>query len=250
MAFPEDVEFPSAQGRPMRGFLALPPDQSGPRPGVLVLHEIFGLNDDIRRLTTRFAEGGYVAFAPDLYDGPGLRLACIVRVIQALRRGQGPAFDDLDAARTFLGDRPEVDASKIGVAGFCLGGGFTTLYAVRAPVGVAAPFYGEVPATADELRGICPVVGSYGGQDGMFVDQGRRLGSLLDELGVPNDVKVYEDAGHSFMSRHEGGFAGFLGRFGPMTVGYDPSAADDSWERMFRFFREHLDGAERSASAG
>jgi carboxymethylenebutenolidase len=149
----------------------------------------------------------------------------------------------------FLGGRPEVDASKIGVAGFCMGGGFATLYAVRAPVGVAASFYGDVPASADELRGICPVVGGYGGQDRMFVDQGRRLASLLDELGVPNDVKIYEDAGHSFMSRHEGLLASILAKVGPMTVGYDPAAADDSWERMFRFFGEHLESAQRLESA-
>jgi len=239
MATVREVTFPASTGRPMRAALALP-DATGPRPAVIVIHEIFGLNADIRRIAARFADLGYVALAPDLFDTGGTRLLCVVRTMLALRRRTGPAFEDLDAARAWLADRPEVDASRLGVAGFCLGGGFALLYAVRARLRVAAVFYGDVPSTSGDLVGVCPVLGGYGGRDRVFASQGRRLGGLLDELGVAHDVKIYPEAGHSYMSPHTGVMA-TLGAWGPMAVGYDPAAEADSWARIQRFFAAHLD---------
>jgi carboxymethylenebutenolidase len=206
---------------------------------VIVIHEIFGLNDDIRRMSARFAALGYVALAPDLYDTDGARVLCIARTLLALRRGSGAAFADLDAARAWLSARPEVDASRIGVAGFCLGGGFALLYAVRAPLGVAAAFYGDVPKTSAELQGVCPVLAGYGGRDRLFAAQGRRLEEHLAALGVPHDVRIYPDAGHSYMSHHTGVLA-TVSAYGPMAVGHNPAAEADSWSRIERFFGEHL----------
>src|SRR5208337_3446391 len=145
-----DITFPSAGGRPMRAAIATH-DDGRIRPGVIVIHEIFGLNDDIRAITGRLAGLGYVALAPDLYDGHGMRLVCVARTMRTLRRGEGEAFRDLEAARTFLQEQPGVDPSRLGVIGFCMGGGFALLHAVRAPLKAAATFYGDVPETADEL---------------------------------------------------------------------------------------------------
>jgi len=222
----------------MRAALALPATTER-RPGVIVIHEIFGLNDDMRRIAGRFADLGYVALAPDLFDTGGPRLLCVARALLTLSRGEGPAFADLDAARTWLGARPEVDASRIGAVGFCMGGGFALLYAVRAPLGASAVFYGDVPKTADALRGVCPVLGGYGGRDRLFARQGQRLDALLRELAVPHDVRIYPNAGHSYMSPHTGVLA-TVGAWGPMAVGYDPAAAADSWARIESFFRQHL----------
>ena len=233
-----DLTFPAADGHPMRAALAAP-DDSAAHPGVIIIHEIFGLNDDIRRITGKFADLGYLALAPDLYDAPGPRIICIARTLMTLNRGSGAAFDDLDAARKFLQQQPSVDASKIGVIGFCMGGGFALLYAVRAPMGVAAAFYGDVPKSADGLRGICPVLGGYGGQDRMFASQGERLEKLLTELNVEHDVKIYPNAGHSFMSQNSGALAA-IGRISPMKAGYNAPAADDSWHRIAVFFAKHL----------
>jgi carboxymethylenebutenolidase len=233
-----DVTFPSSTGRPMRACLALPA-ATGPRPGVIVIHEIFGLNDDMRRIAARFADLGYVALAPDLFDTGGPRLLCVARTIMALQRGDGAGFADLDAARAWLGARPEVDASRIGAVGFCMGGGYALLYAVRAPLGVTAVFYGDVPKTADGLRGVCPVLGGYGGRDRLFAKQGARLEALLSELGVAHDVRIYPDAGHSYMSPHTGVMA-TIGAWSPMAASYDPAAAADSWARIESFFQQHL----------
>jgi carboxymethylenebutenolidase len=120
-----------------------------------------------------------------------------------------------------------------------MGGGFALLYAVRAPLRAAGVFYGDVPTTADELRGVCPVVAGYGGRDRLFAAQGERLERHLAALGVPHDVRVYPDAGHSFMSHHEGVLA-TLSAWGPMKVGWNAAAEADSWRRVESFFREHL----------
>jgi len=233
-----DITFPAAGGRPMRAAYAAPAD-SQKHPGVIVIHEIFGLNDDIRRITGMVADLGYAALAPDLYDRDGLRLMCIARTMMTLNRGEGDAFQDLDAARKFMQQQPGVDAARIGVIGFCMGGGFALLFAARTPLGVAATFYGDVPRTAEQLRGVCPVLGGYGGQDRLFAAHGRRLEKLLTEMGVDHDVKVYDDAGHSFMSRNRG-FLASIGKIGPMKVAYNPAAAEDSWKRIEAFFDRHF----------
>lgn len=233
-----DLTFPAADGHPMRAAYVAPQD-GAKHPGVIVIHEIFGLNDDIRRITGKFADLGYAALAPDLYDGPGMRIVCIARTVATLRRGEGTAFADLAAARAFVQRQPEVDAARIGIIGFCMGGGFALMYAMKAPLGVAATFYGDVPKSADKLRGVCPVLGGYGAKDRMFADQGTRLETLLTELGVEHDVKIYEDAGHSYMSKHTGVLA-TVAAWGPMKIGYNPAAADDSWKRIETFFGRHL----------
>src|SRR6202046_1592336 len=227
-----DITFPTDGGRPMAA-------GSPERPGGIVIHEIFGLNDDIRRITGMVADLGYAALAPDLYDRDGARLICIARTLLTLNRGEGDAFKDLDAARKFLQQQPGVDSTRIGVIGFCMGGGFALMFAARAPIGVAATFYGDVPKSTDQLRGVCPVLGGYGGQDRMFAAQGRRLETLLTEMGIDHDVKVYEDAGHSFMSRNSG-FLPWIGKIGPMKAEYNPKAAEGSWKRIQAFFSRHL----------
>jgi carboxymethylenebutenolidase len=232
----------------MRAALALP-GVATPRPAVIVIHEIFGLNDDIRRIAGRFADLGYVALAPDLYDGDGPRLFCVAQTVLAGLRGKGRVFDDLAAARTWLATRPEVDASRTGVVGFCLGGGFALLYATRAPLAVAGTFYGDVPKTAAGLRGVCPVLGGFGGRDRIFAPQGERLRRLLAEVGVPHDVAIYPDAGHSYMSHHDGVMA-TIGGLGPMKAGFDPTAEADSWRRIESFYREHLDRPEIHLGSG
>ncbi len=236
----QSVRIPTSDGD-LSAYLAMPGSPTGRSRGVLVLHELFGLNDDIRRITRRFAENGYVALAPDLYSvGPRLKPICIRRTMQALRSGSGRAFDDIEAARVWLAWRDDVDASRLAVAGFCLGGGFAILHAARAPIGVAADFYGAVPREPEELAGICPVVASYGEQDRVFVGQAERLRRHLDQLGVEHEITVYPGAGHSFMSQYRG-LQGFLTRHSRMSVGYHEESAEAAWSTMLDFFERNLD---------
>lgn len=237
-----DVRLPLTDGSALPAALALPAD-GGARPALLVLHEALGLNDDIRRIAGRLAEEGYVALAPDFLAGLGPRPFCIARFFRGLGRGpRGRPYRQLHAARTWLAARPEVDGGRIGVVGFCAGGGFAMLWAAdagRDAVRVAAPFYGPVPDDPDTLRGICPTVASYGGRDAIFGPMAARLEQALSTLGVEHDVAVYPDAGHSFMNQHDGVIAR-LGRRLPMHAGFHEPSAEDAWRRMLAFFGRHL----------
>ena len=243
MTLIRDITVP-VRGGEMRAALALPdgpPADAGGRPALLVLHELGGLNEDIRRIALRFADNGYVALAPDLYSVGPLRPICIRRTMQSLDSGKGRVFADLEAAQRHLAGREDVDGARLGVAGFCMGGSFAILHAVRAPVGAAAVFYGRAPRLAEDMEGICPVVAGYGGRDRAFVRQPDRLRAHLDQLNVAHDIKVYPEAGHSYMNRRRAPAPiQALLRRARMAIGYDPEAAEDSWRRMLAFFGEHL----------
>ncbi len=222
-------------------FLALPQARQGPGPAVIVLHEILGLNADIRRIGERFASEGYVALAPDFLSGLGPKPFCMARFMRDLGRGRtGRQFRRLEAARAWLAGRDDVDPAQIGVAGFCIGGGFALLYAAGADVASVAPFYPAVPDEPETaLRGICPVIASFGGRDSVFGGGGKRLEAALLTLGVDHDVRTYPDAGHSFMNEI-GGFLGWIGRRMPMHAAHHEPSAEDAWSRMLAFFGRHL----------
>ena len=242
----QDLSLPVTCGRRIKAHLARPGDDSPRTPGVLVLHEILGLNADIRCIAGRFAEEGYVALAPDIFDGLGPMPICIVRTIVNVVRGEGLVVEDMLAARDWLADQDGVDGQRIGVAGFCMGGGFALLLASLGDFKVAAPYYGDVAKQGERYRDICPVVAGYGGRDLVFAKRAERLRSHLGKLGVPHDVKVYEGAGHSYMSKHAKWMMA-LAPLTPIRACYDEVAAEDSWRRMLAFFHTHL-GAPPSVS--
>jgi carboxymethylenebutenolidase len=214
-----------------------PAPRSTPVPAVLVLHEIFGLNDDIRRIARRFADNGYLAAAPD-FLASGWYLGCILRAARDLRGGTGPTVAVLEAVIATLAARPDV--GRVGAAGFCMGGGYALLLGTRERLHAAGVFYGDV-RTREELARACPLMGGYGGRDRIFGQQGRRLIAELDALGREHDVRIYEQAGHSYMSDAGHPLLALLTR--PlMAVAYDHDAAEDSWRRMLAFFGRHLAG--------
>jgi carboxymethylenebutenolidase len=221
------------------GYLAVPAAGSSrpaPWPGVVVIHEAFGLNDDIRKKADQFAEHGYLALAPDLFNGRHW-LVCIRAAIGQLRARSGPAFTALEAARGFLAARDDC-SGKTGVIGFCMGGGFALLCAPRDGFAAASVNYGQVPGDAEKaLRGACPVVGSYGGRDPMGTKPPERLQRALTVLDVPHDVKVYPGVGHRFLTEPSGA-AAVLARFARMN--YVEADAADAWRRIYAFFGEHL----------
>lgn len=209
-----------------------------------MLHEAQGLNDEMRRIGRRFADAGYVALVPDFLAGLGPMPFCLARFFRNVGRGNTTRpYRQLDAACDWVGARADVDGTRIGVAGFCVGGGFAMLWAAgsnRPAVRVAAPFYGPVPENAEaRLAGLCPTVASYGGRDRMFRDMPDRLERTLTGLGVEHDIKVYPEAGHSFMTRIDGPL-GWIGRRLPMHAGYHEPSAEDAWARVLAFFERQL----------
>jgi carboxymethylenebutenolidase len=215
------------------------PDGAGPYPALLVLSEVWGLTDDLRAIAGRLATEGYVALAPELY-GPGRRLVCISRAVRDLARA-GSKLGLARGAQAFaaLRRRPEVDPDRVGAIGFCMGGGFALLLGAREPAAAVAVNYGRVPERVEELEGICPVVGSYGGRDHQLVPQAERLERFLGDGGVAHDMKVYPEAGHGFLNRSVP--APLQRALRPLVVvGYDAEAADDAWPRILAFLETHV----------
>ena len=241
-----DILVPGGVSAPeLKAYLAVPPVGEGPWPAVVVVHEVFGLTNDTRQQADRLAAAGYLAVAPDLFSAGGL-LRCLRSTFGALMRGQGAAFGDLEATRRWLADRPD-STGRVGVLGFCMGGGFALLAATRG-FDASAPNYGQLPTNAEEvLRGACPVVASYGRRDVALRGAADRLEGVLTGLGVPHDVKEYPDAGHSFLNRHNAGPFSVLEKVAGFN--YHQPSAEDAWTRILRFFDVHL-RAEQPASLG
>ncbi|MGY1624529.1 dienelactone hydrolase family protein [Geodermatophilus sp. SYSU D00965] len=233
-----ETTIPGAVSAPyLRAHLAVPPVGDGPWPGVVVVHEAFGLTDDVRAHTDRLAAAGYLAVAPDLFTAGGLR--CLKRTFGDLLRQDGPAFGDLETTRRWLADRPD-GTGRVGIVGFCMGGGFALLAATRG-FDVSAPNYGLLPKDAEEvLAGACPVVASFGRRDRALRGAAERLEGVLTRHGVPHDVHEYPDAGHSFLNRHNVGPFAVLERIA--GFGYHHPSAEDAWARMLRFLDTHLRG--------
>jgi carboxymethylenebutenolidase len=223
--------------QPLRGVLVRPPG-SGPWPGVVMIHEAFGLDEVMGRQAKRLAAAGYLTLAVDLFSAGGT-LGCLVSTMRAMVKGQGRAFADIAAARAWLFDSAEC-TGKVGVIGFCIGGGFALLTA-GSGFEVAAVNYGQLPRDLDTaLAGACPVVASYGGRDRTMKHAAARLEDALTKAGVVHDVKEYPTAGHAFLNDADVGPRVLRPLFRVAGVGPEPAAAADAWQRIEDFFARHL----------
>ena len=220
------------------------PESEPPWPGVVVIHDALGMTSDARRQCDWLAGDGFMAAAPDLLHW-GVRLRCVIAAMRSLTRREGRSFDELEATRAWLASREDC-TGQVGVVGFCLGGGFAVLLAGSGRYQVASVNYGSVPDDADDLLGdACPVIGGYGARDRTLKDDPARLERALTAAGIPHDVTVYPDAGHSFLNDHPREempvWALVAGRFAHMD--YHPASATDARDRIVAFFHEHLDPA-------
>ena len=215
------------------------PAGGGRWPALVLVHEIFGLDDEMKRHADRLAEMGYVVLAPDLLSR-GRRIVCLAQTMTALRTGRGQAFDDLESAREALLADPACSGS-VGVIGFCLGGGFALVLAGRPGWDAVAANYGALPQDLAALDGACPVVASYGGRDRYLRGAAAKLDAELTERAVEHDVKEYPAAGHAFLNAedHSPWYAAPMTRL-VMRVGPEPESAEDAWARIDEFLHRHL----------
>ena len=240
-----DVRVATARG-PLPGYLTRP-SATERAPGVLVIHEAFGLTAEMRSHADRLMNAGYLALAPDLFSW-GLKVRCMAATMVSLSRGSGRVYDDLEEARAWLAGH-EACTGLVGVVGFCMGGGLALACAPRGGYAAAATNYGDVPSDAEKaLAGICPVVASYAGRDRYLRGHAARLRGALEALGVAHDVKEYPNNTHGFMNPHPGLLPRISGKLLPLV--YDPEAAEDAWARIIAFFDEHLRGPDGADDTG
>ncbi|HET8990558.1 MAG TPA: dienelactone hydrolase family protein [Acidimicrobiales bacterium] len=223
--------------RVLRARLALP-EGDGPWPGVVMIHEVFGLDEVMTRQARRLAALGYATLALDLYSDGGAR-RCLTTIFRAVASGVGRPFADVEAGRRWLAEAPW-STGRVGVLGFCMGGAFALLAAPRG-FDAAAVNYGQLPKDLDTaLAGACPIVASYGGRDRSLRGAAARLEAALERLGIDHDVTEYPSAGHSFLNDAMAGPAWLRPLLRVGGVGPDPEASRDAWARIDAFLGVHL----------
>ena len=210
-------------------FVAWPAGQ-GQAPALLVLHEWWGLDGQVREVARQFARQGYVAVVPDLYHG---RVASDPDSARALKERLDPndALGVLDQAVRWLRAQPRTTKARLGVVGFCMGGGLAQRYALRARgLSAVVMFYGQPETDAGKLAALqAPLQGHFGVEDqGIPLAKVSELRSALAKAGKAGEIYTYPGAGHAFMND---------GR-----ENYRPDAARQAWARMLAFLQEQLKG--------
>jgi carboxymethylenebutenolidase len=212
-------------------YLARPPKKKT-APGVLVIHEVFGLNDHIKNVADRIANEGYVALAPNFFVRANLTPPKDATDMTALRKAVSSipteaAIKDMQAGLDYLKADKGVKP-KLASIGFCMGGGFSYQIATHTKdLAGAVIFYGRIPI---ELvpQVSCPLLASFGALDtGLPADQIQAWVDALKKAGKSVDAKIYPNAKHGFFNDTR-------------PEAYNPEAAADAWQRVLKFFHERL----------
>ncbi len=228
----QELAYGEAQGQNLTGFLAMPEDALEPLPGLVVIHEWWGLNDNIRAMTRRLAAEGYVALAVDLYggrvaedtSGAQALMAEIVSEPDVVRANLRQAYDYLDRYAF---------APSVGSIGWCLGGGWSLQTALMLPdqLDAMVMYYGRVVTDEELLEPLgMPMLGHFGEQDASIPTlEVQNFRNALVRQGKQAEIHIYSGADHAFAN--------------PSGGNYSPVAATESWERTIEFLNTHLTGS-------
>jgi len=231
------IEFPTKGAKPTApGYLAYPAEGKGPFPAVVVLQEWWGLDDHIKWVTELMARSGFAALAPDLYRG---QVAKEPNDAQKLAMGliMDQAISDVQGAADYLAAQ-DYATKKVGVMGFCMGGGIAFRMAWQGADNIAAvvAFYGNANPTDANLQAVkVPILGLYGEADqGIKPDNVKQWEAKLKEFGKTSEFHIYPGAPHAF--------------FNNTRPSYNQAAALDGYKRTVDWFNKYLGGASASAT--
>ena len=224
---PKEVSYKSGD-ETVKGILYTP-DGKGPFPGIVVIHEFWGLNDWVKQQAAKLAGEGYAALAIDLYRG---KVATTPDEAHEIMRGvpEDRAKRDLEAAFQFLASQPNVKKDRIGAIGWCMGGGYALDLALEEPKLAADVInYGHLatdPAAISKIN--APILGLFGALDrGITPDDVKAFGAALDKAGKKIEVTIYPDAGHAFENPNN-------------KDGYRAADAADAWNKTVNFLASTL----------
>ncbi len=211
----------------VKGYLARP-SGAGPFPALVVIHEWWGLNDQIKEVADQLAGEGYVALAVDLYRG---RVTTDPTEAHELMRGlpEDQVIRDLKAAVTYLKRRSDVRGDRIGSIGWCMGGGYSLALAMHQPdLAACVIYYGRLATDTKLLSEVrAPVLGLFGEEDrGIPPSAVRTFERDMKKLGKESQVYIYPGAGHAFAN--------------PTSPSYRKAASDDAWKRTRAFLEKFL----------
>ncbi len=226
-ATPREVSYKSGD-ETVKGILYTP-DGKGPFPGIVVIHEFWGLNDWVKEQAAKLAGEGYAALAIDLYRG---KVATTPDEAHEIMRGvpEDRAKRDLEAAFQFLASQPNVKKDRIGAIGWCMGGGYALDLALEEPKLAADVInYGHLatdPAAISKIN--APILGLFGALDrGITPDDVKAFGAALDKASKKIEVTIYPDAGHAFENPNN-------------KDGYRAADAADAWNKTVNFLASTL----------
>ena len=226
-----DTVWTGADGREYAGYLAEPADAgAGVLPGVVVIHEWWGLNDNVRAMTRRLAGEGYRALAVDMYGGevaetPDGARELMMGVME--KKEEGAAV--IDAAVHYL---TSLGSEKLGIIGWCFGGGWSLQSALAhgETFDAAVMYYGQTEHNPEVLGKLqAPLLGIFGAEDqGIPVEGVERMRDLLDSLGKDASIEIYPNATHAFAN--------------PSGEHYNDQAATNAWRKTSAFLKNNLGG--------
>ena len=205
-----------------KGFYASP-EEDGVYPGIIMIHEWWGLNDNIKEKAIELAAEGYNVLAVDLFGTVAENPEEARK--QSTNLNQAKAIENLKSAKKFLIER---NSSKIGSLGWCFGGAQSLQVSVNENLDATVIYYGNVSLAKEELKNISgPVLGIFGDQDVLIpVAQVNQFEKNLKDLNISNSVYIYQGVGHAFAN--------------PSNPNYSPNETEDAWERTLQFLNDNL----------
>lgn len=225
----QTLAYGEAEGSNLVGYLAMPEDAAEPLPGLIVIHEWWGLNDNVKSMTRQLAAEGYVALAVDLYAGQTAADASQAQALMTRTMTEREAaLANIRQAYEYL-DRYAF-APNVGVIGWCLGGGLSLQAALTLPeeIDAVVMYYGQVVTDPDRLSPLqMPLLGLFGAEDASIpVRDVQRFRTALRDLGKRAEVLIYSGVGHAFAN--------------PSGGSYDAGRAEEAWRKTLEFLDTNL----------